>query len=169
MCRDAYRDDTVCNRFLQCTFSRLLQFGQQHSSNLLDAEHFLLLHVKHLKTTRIWKMMLNFLICSSLNQLFGTNMLIFKFPSILLNSGGTIQTYFYTGGSRGHLCQIIHQVRLGCLDIRVSKSPAMEFLEALYCVFIVGHHLDTNKEAKQTNITTNRLQICKVTWLFAIN
>lgn len=47
---DAHRDDAVSNRFLQCTFRRLLQFGQQHPSDLLHAEHLLLLQIHHLKT-----------------------------------------------------------------------------------------------------------------------
>jgi len=49
----AYRDDAVCYWFLQCIFGRLLQLGEQHAGDLLDAEHPLLLHVHDLEARDI--------------------------------------------------------------------------------------------------------------------
>lgn len=57
--------------------------------------------------------------------------------------------YFYTSGSRRHLCQVIHKLGLGWLDVGVWKCPAMESLKALHCIFTVCHHLDIVNKVKK--------------------
>lgn len=47
--RDTHRHDAVGNGLLEGILHRFLQLGQQHGSDLFNAERLLLLHVHHLR------------------------------------------------------------------------------------------------------------------------
>lgn len=82
--RDAHRDYAVSNRFLQCTFSRLLQFGQQHPSDLLHTEHLLLFQIHHLKTPGVQRTVLA-------SSVLTKNSLIVKIPVCYLKKTKELQ------------------------------------------------------------------------------